>query len=895
MRLRPLAHGRTRARRSRARGLVQPELLAVIVIAIVVAALSASSRLSAADVELTAGAGGSLTLSNSKEGSAILALGGMRPGDSVDGTLTIGNTGTVPGDLSLSTSNLVDSPGAGGGALSGELDLVVNDVTNPASPLTVYTGKIAALTPAALGTVAPGTSRDYEFRVSFPDAGPGAENAYQGSSMSVQFDWTATNNDPDTVPPETTITSAPGTPVASGEASFSFAADEPGSTFECSLDGAPFGPCTSPATYSGLADGGHSFEVRATDTAANVDPSPAQQAWTVDTTPPSATLNDPGAYLRGTVTLTSTTSDAGSGIAAVTYQRSPAGTGSWVAIGASWNTTSVTDGLYDLRVVATDAAGNSASSSPVTGRRVDNTKPKLISSAPPDGSTVDSAASLSITASEDAAGIANATLDGAPAPAQAVSGSTITLDGPFADGPHTLAGELEDLAGNRRPIRVHFTVWSLAAADYPYVEKNSLSATAMSLRSASDTTTVTVPAAGWTGAPAGDWLVVRIDPSPAPSVGNGFVARSEVLDVTAYWALSGSAVHDFAKPLEIEIDSSAAKAIPATFVKGAWRPIAAVPGGGLPSGWEDGFVREDSSVRILSRHLSLFTLLEDVRAPTIPAGFKGTGSSSKLRLAWRAASDNSGLIAGYRVYANGALLKTVSGGTLSTSIGSFETSDTRSFQVAAVDEAGNVGPKSYALSVVPDLSGLTLEQATAQLAAHGLTAGSTTYVSSSTAAGHVVSAGLVGVVRTGTAVPLTVSSGDGQSPAVPPTQAGFSGSFGGGAGTAGGAVVPQSQPPQVDAGSGEAVEANEGEVRPGTLSVPLPEGSSADGESRLRELLGLGLLGLAFAIALFAGLRLYRPHRENPAMIDGLEPILLWDARLLRAATSAVRRIAGRS
>jgi hypothetical protein len=90
------------------------------------------------------------------------------------------------------------------------------------------------------------------------------------------------------------------------------------------------------------------------------------------------------------------------------------------------------------------------------------------------------------------------------------------------------------------------------------------------------------------------------------------------------------------------------------------------------------------------------------------------------------------------------------------------------------------------------------------------------------------------------------------------------------------------------------VEENEGEVRPGTLSVPLPEGGLADGESRLRELLGLGLLGLALALALFGGLRLYRPHRENPATIDGLEPILLWDARLLRAATSAVRRIAGR-
>ena len=49
----------------------------------------------------------------------------------------------------------------------------------------------------------------YEFRVVFPDAGPGAENAFQGSAVSVQFDWTAINNAADLDPPETTITSGP--------------------------------------------------------------------------------------------------------------------------------------------------------------------------------------------------------------------------------------------------------------------------------------------------------------------------------------------------------------------------------------------------------------------------------------------------------------------------------------------------------------------------------------------------------------------------------------------------------------------------------------------------------------------------------------------------------------
>ena len=69
-------------------------------------------------------------------------------------------------------------------------------------------------------------------------------------------------------------------------------------------------------------------------------------------------MNDPGAYLKGTVNLTSTTGDAGSGVATVTYQRSPAGAGTWTDVSATWNTTSVADGLYDLRVRVTDNAGN---------------------------------------------------------------------------------------------------------------------------------------------------------------------------------------------------------------------------------------------------------------------------------------------------------------------------------------------------------------------------------------------------------------------------------------------------------------------------------------------------------------------------------------------------------
>ena len=69
-------------------------------------------------------------------------------------------------------------------------------------------------------------------------------------------------------------------------ASLGFSATEPGSTFECSVDGGAFSSCASPVVLSGLVDGAHSFAVAATDATGNTDLSPATRNWTVDTTPP---------------------------------------------------------------------------------------------------------------------------------------------------------------------------------------------------------------------------------------------------------------------------------------------------------------------------------------------------------------------------------------------------------------------------------------------------------------------------------------------------------------------------------------------------------------------------------------------------------------------------------
>ena len=91
---------------------------------------------------------------------------------------------------------------------------------------------------------------------------------------------------PDTTAPETSITEGPSGTTDDSSPSFSFEA-ESGSTFECRLDVEVWDACGSPKTLSNLSDGEYTFEVRASDEAANADLTPASRTFTVETTPPS--------------------------------------------------------------------------------------------------------------------------------------------------------------------------------------------------------------------------------------------------------------------------------------------------------------------------------------------------------------------------------------------------------------------------------------------------------------------------------------------------------------------------------------------------------------------------------------------------------------------------------
>jgi hypothetical protein len=93
---------------------------------------------------------------------------------------------------------------------------------------------------------------------------------------------------PTSAGPVVTITSAPPAMTTSHVASVAFTSTNPANstlTFTCSLDGAAATSCTSPSSFSSLADGAHSFSVRVTDGYGST--SMASTSWFVDSTAPT--------------------------------------------------------------------------------------------------------------------------------------------------------------------------------------------------------------------------------------------------------------------------------------------------------------------------------------------------------------------------------------------------------------------------------------------------------------------------------------------------------------------------------------------------------------------------------------------------------------------------------
>jgi spore coat-associated protein N len=139
---------------------------------------------------------GDLSIWNSLDGQAVFQFSGLAPGHSVNGTVQLKNTGSLPGDLGLEQLDVKDQPGANGGRLSDAVHLDITDISG-GNLIPVFAGQIGGLASQPLGAIGPGEGRTFSFRASLPDTGPppsptGGDNAYAGSGITMRYAWTAT-------------------------------------------------------------------------------------------------------------------------------------------------------------------------------------------------------------------------------------------------------------------------------------------------------------------------------------------------------------------------------------------------------------------------------------------------------------------------------------------------------------------------------------------------------------------------------------------------------------------------------------------------------------------------------------------------------------------------------
>jgi len=170
------------------------------------------------------------------------------------------------------------------------------------------------------------------------------------TSAADQFTYVAT-------PATPTLTSTPPSLSNSATATFQFTLGS--GTAQCALDGGVFAACTSPISYSGLSDGSHTLDIRATNggqTSASVS-----HQWTIDTTaPPPPVIGAPADGSNRPASLRSVSGTAAAGSTIIVYlDGTPDGTATADGSG-NWTYTLATlaAGAHNVKARSSDAAGN---------------------------------------------------------------------------------------------------------------------------------------------------------------------------------------------------------------------------------------------------------------------------------------------------------------------------------------------------------------------------------------------------------------------------------------------------------------------------------------------------------------------------------------------------------
>lgn len=448
------------------------------------------------------------------------------------------------------------------------------------------------------------------------------------------------------VPPDTYIDSAPPVGTTSNSATFAFHASSSPASFTCQLDGGATTSCTSPITYSGLAERAHTLSVRAT-VGKSKDPTPATYAWTVDSTSPT----DPGALTATAVSpfevdLGWTASTDNTGVTGYDLFRDD------VLYKSLGPVTSYADTLVDgssthtYSIRARDVAGNLSSlvvSSPVT------TPP------PPVPLFADGFESGTLANWKPVSGLTveSANVHGGT---YAVEGSTtnggtyakLTLPGTYADAYARVWFDVLSQQDQVNLLRLRDAAGS--SLGYVYVETTGQLGFHDDAAN-TNTLSSTVPGPGWHA------LELHLQ------VG----ATAGALGVAQIW-LDGVLVDD--------LSSTAVD-------------VGSAPVGGMQIGETQTGRTYDVAFDDVAFGTSRLGRVADTTAPSAPAGVTGSATSAfSAQLSWSASSDDAGVVS-YTVLRDGVAIATVDGGTLSYTDTGVLASTTYSYAVQAVDLAGN--------------------------------------------------------------------------------------------------------------------------------------------------------------------------------------------------------------
>ena len=225
--------------------------------------------------------------------------------------------------------------------------------------------------------------------------------------------------------------------------------------------GAPIflGAGTSTYTASGLADGIHTFLVRALDFAGNA--ASASVSVTVDTTAPTVAIASPAPsamLASSSIVVTWTSADATAGIDHFEVSVDGGSPSTQPASSTSYTISNLNDGSHTIRLTAVDRGGHSVDSTITV--TVDTTDPSVSIVSPASGATITSSSVNVVWTAGDATSqvdYIDVSVDRGTPQTLSATATNLALSG-LSDGEHTVTITVVDRAGNSVIRTVTFRV-----------------------------------------------------------------------------------------------------------------------------------------------------------------------------------------------------------------------------------------------------------------------------------------------------------------------------------------------------------------------------------------------------------------------------------------------------